>query len=372
MVVVRNRNKFSWKITLAVLFFLVLSPSQINAQLGLYTGVDSYYDDNIYNNYLGVSDFINSFSFGANYDFESENNNLGFYYDGNLTYCNENIFKSSAMHKVGTANTYFVNGSDPLTIGANYNWRAYEEGYEIYDWNQLSVYANYRHFTVDNDFILTGYIYNRINYLNLDVFSYNEHKAFIKYKSIFSSKSSLLFGVEGNFKDYIQKFKSSSIANNALQVRSFIQLAQSISDGTGLSAYAQVRKNIISGNRYINIDDYFYYEDEMLFDQYSNEGYEGGIKLKQMLSPIFILSGYINYANRYYPNLPAADLDGNSFDYNREDNQLRFGVQLEASLGGVLPGLYGDLNWNNIKNNSNDPFYNYNNQLFSAGLEFNF
>ena len=224
----------------------------------------------------------------------------------------------------------------------------------------------------DNDFILTGYIYNRINYLNLDVFSYNEHKAFIKYKSIFSSKTSLLFGVEGNFKDYIQKFKSSSIANNALQVRSFIQLAQSISDGTGLSAYAQVRKNIISGNRYINIDDYFYYEDEMLFDQYSNEGYEGGIKLKQMLSPIFILSGYINYANRYYPNLPAADLDGNSFDYNREDNQMRFGVQLEASLGGVLPGLYGDLNWNNIKNNSNDPFYNYNNQLFSAGLEFNF
>ena len=94
MVVVRNRNKFSWKITLAVLFFLVLSPSQINAQLGLYTGVDSYYDDNIYNNYLGVSDFINSFSFGANYDFESENNNLGFYYDGNLTYFNENIFKS--------------------------------------------------------------------------------------------------------------------------------------------------------------------------------------------------------------------------------------------------------------------------------------
>lgn len=354
------------------LFILILSSQSVKAQFGFHTGFDGYYDDNIYNNYLGISDFINSVSFGAGYDFESTSNNLNVYYDGNLTYFNENVFRSSSTHKAGIVNTYYAGEGNPINIGANYGWRVYEEGYEIYDWKQLSLFANYKHYTVDNDFVLTGYVYNRINYLNLEIFSYNEHKAFIKYRSLFSSKTSLLLAVRGDFKDYIQKYQSSSLANNALQVRSFVQLAQSLSNNMGLSVYAQYRKNIISGNRYVNIGDYFYYEEEILYDQYSNEGYDGGIKIKQMLSPILILSGYANYANKYFPNLPAADLEGNSLDYNREDNQLRFGVQLEASLGGITPGLYGDLTWDYIKNNSNDSFYNYKNQVLSAGLEFMF
>ena len=357
---------------IVLLFTFILSSQSVKAQLGFYTAYDGYYDDNIYNNYLAISDFVNSVSFGAGYDFESSSNNLNIYYDGNLTYFNENDYKSSATHKAGIVNTYFANDGNPLNIGANYNWRNYEEGYTVYDWNQLSLYANYKHYTADNDFFLSGYIFNRINYLNLTVFSYNEHKAFLKYRALFSSRTSLLFGVQGDFKDYIQNYNSSSLADNAFQVSGFIQLAKALSDNTGLSIFFYYIKNIESGNRYINIDEFFYYEDEILYDQYSNEGYIGGIKLKQMISPILIISGYANYAYRSFPNLPVADLQGNSFDFNREDNQLSFGAQLEASLGGVIPGLYGDINWGYIKNSSNDSFYEYNNQVFSAGLEFMF
>jgi hypothetical protein len=358
--------------SIVLLIAFIFCTQSVKAQFSFYTGYDGYFDDNIYNNYLSISDFVSSFSFGAGYDFESSNNNLNFYYDGNLTRFNENVFKSSATHKAGIVNTFFAGDGNPLNVGANYSWRNYEEGYTVYDWSQLSLYANYKQYTTDNDFILAGYVYNGINYLNLEIFSYNEHKAFIKYKSLFSSKTSLLIGIQGDFKDYMQNYQSSSLADNALQVSSFIQLAQSLSDNTGLSVYAQYRKNIISGNRYINIDEFFYYEDEILYDQYSNEGYNGGIKIKQMLSPILILSGYANYVSKYFPNLPVADIQGNSFDYNREDNQFKIGVQLEASLGGIIPGLYGDINWDYIKNNSNDTFYKYNNQVFSAGLEFVF
>jgi hypothetical protein len=336
----------------------------------LSTSFDGYHDDNIFNNYLAVSDFISDFSFGAGYDFESGNNNLNFYYDGNLTYYNENVFKSSATHTIGTVNTFITGEDNSLNIGAYYNWRSYDEGYTVYDWSQVSLYANYKLFTVENDFILTGYIFNRINYLNLDIFSYNEHKAFIKYKSLFSSKTSLLIGVEGGLKVYIQNYDSSSQTGNALQISSFVQLAQSLSDNTGLSVYAQIRKNLTSSSRYINIDDYIYYEDEILYDQYSNEAYDGGLKIKHMLSPVLILSGYANYAHKYFLNLPAADLNGNSFDYNREDKQFRGGLQLEVNLGGIVTGLFGDVNWTYINNNSNDSFYNYKNQVFSVGLEF--
>ena len=80
---------------IVLLFILILSSQSVKAQFGFYTGFDGYYDDNIYNNYLGISDFVNSISFGTSYDIESTSNNLNVYYDGNFTYFNENVFKSS-------------------------------------------------------------------------------------------------------------------------------------------------------------------------------------------------------------------------------------------------------------------------------------
>jgi hypothetical protein len=367
-----SNKKIKSKLTLLICVSLIFSSTQLKAQFGFYTGFDSYLDDNIYNNYLGISDHINSLSFGAGYNFESSWNNLEFYYDGILTRFSEESFKSSNSHKAGIVNSFLISGSNPLNIGANYSLRNYEDGYDIYNLKMLSLYANYRQYTDDNDFILIGYIFNRTKYPNLETFSYNEHKGFIKYRLGFSSKTSLLLGMEANHKDYIQKFKQSNSINNALQLSSFIQLAQSLGESTGLSLFAQARKNIKDGTRSKNWNEYIYYEEELLNDRYSNDGYEGGIKLTQMLIPTLILSGSVNYAKRNYTNLPAADLDGNSFDHFREDDNVSYGVQLEASLGSILPGLYGDINWNYVRNNSNDPFYNYNNQVFSAGLEFSF
>ena len=267
---------------------------------------------------------------------------------------------------------FYVDENNPLIVGANYSWRNYDEDYKIYDWNDLSLYANYRQYVSDDDFILTGYIFDRTNYTNLSVFSFNEHKAFLKFRFAFPSKTSLLIGTEGGYKDYTEKYNMHGIADNISQVRGFIQFAQSLGDATGLSAFVQLRKNIQKGNRYVNFGEYSYYEEELIYDQYSNEGYEGGVKLTQLIIPSLIISGFVNYEFNDYLNLPAADLDGNEHNYSREDKQLRYGIGLEASLGIILSGLFGNVNWLMINNDSNDPFYNYKNQIFSAGLEFNF
>ncbi len=367
-----RNSRFLSRARLFTLLLLTFSSVQLKAQLNFYTGFDGYLDDNIYNNYLGISDMINSFSFGTSLDFESTINDFGLYYDGNLTLFNENTFKSSNTHKIGIVNSFYFSDVNPLNIGANYSFRNYDEGYDVYDWKQISLYLNYRQYTFDNDFILTGYVFNRIDYLNLETFSYNEHRGFIKYKAMFSSKTSLLFGIEGNYKDYIQKFNQSGIIDNALQLASYIRIAQSLGGSTGLSLFAQLRKNIKDGNRSVNWNEYIYYEEEILSDRYSHDGYDGGLKLTQMLTPALILSVYVNYAKRNYTNLRAADLEGYDLDYTREDDNLSYGVQLEASLGSILPGLYGNLYWNNVRNTSNDDFYDYQNQVFSAGLEFNF
>ncbi len=362
--------KSKMKKQLLILVFLfngILYP-----QLNFYSSIDSYIDDNIYNNYLNTSDFINSFSFGAGYDIISEINNLELYYDGNLNYFTQNSFKSSSMHKAGIVNSFYIGGNNPLTIGANYGLRIYDDDYNLYDWSNLSGYANYRQYISDDDFFLTGYIFSRTDYPNLNLFSFDEHRGFLKVRFAFPSKTSLLFGIEGGFKNYLEQSNMNRATNSVSQLRGFLQVAQSLGEATGLSGFVQLRKNIKSGNRYVNFNEFSYYEEELIYDQYSNEGYAGGIKLTQLIIPSIILNGFVNYSYRDYLNLPAADLIGNELNFTREDKQLKYGFGLEASLGIIIERLYGNINWLMINNSSNDLFYDYNNQVFSAGLEFNF
>ena len=373
LVVVENNSLMKkLKIVQTIVFLSVLLISQSNAQFGFYTEVSSYYDDNIFNNYLAETDFIHSLSAGAEYDIESESNNLNMFYDGNFTFFNEYNQKSSSIHKAGIVNTYFINDEHPINVGANYSLQMYREDFNIYDWNSVSAYVNYRHLTGENDFILAGYIFNRVKFNNLDEFSYNEHKGLIKLQLAYETKTTLLFSGEIGYKEYLQTYNYSDITNSAFRFSSSLRVAQSVSDNTGLSVFAGIKKNFKDGTRYMNRNDYYYFEEEMLNDQYSTDGYDGGAKITQLLTPILILSGFANYTQKNYTNLPAADLEGNPLGDFREDKRLSYGVKLEVSLVSILPGLYGNISWNYIRNNSNDPFYDYNNQVYAAGLEFGF
>lgn len=366
-------NKYLWvklNFVQLITFCSVFLFNQSYSQFGFYTDVSSYYDDNIFNNYLAESDFIHSFSLGTEFDVESETNNLNLYYDGNFTFYNEYSSKSSGLHKAGVVNTYFVNDENPMNIGINYNLKKYGDDFDIYDWNSFSVYANYRHYTGENDFILAGYIFNRIKYQNLDIFSFNEHKGLIKFQLAFKTRTTLLLSGEAGYKDYIQQFDQSGFTNSIWQISSFLRIAQALGDNTGMSVFAGASKNFKEGTRYLSSNDYYYFEEELLNDQYSSDGFEGGMKITQLVSPVVILSGYANFTQRNYTNLPAADLEGNPLNDFRTDNRLSYGVTLEVSMGFILTGLFGNVSWNNIHNNSNDPFYDYNNQIFAAGLEF--
>jgi hypothetical protein len=65
------------KIVFLSAFLLVFSLfKETNAQLTLELSSNNYYDDNIYNNYYKVDDFVNGITFGSGYDINSSNNNF--------------------------------------------------------------------------------------------------------------------------------------------------------------------------------------------------------------------------------------------------------------------------------------------------------
>ena len=104
-----------------LVLLIVVSGFDTQAQFYLTADVEGYYDDNIFNNYLNASDFINAFSGELGYDFETEQNNFEIYYTGFFNRYYEYTDKSTNIHKFGAVNTYLFSEYDnPLNIGINY------------------------------------------------------------------------------------------------------------------------------------------------------------------------------------------------------------------------------------------------------------
>ena len=188
----------------------------------------------------------------------------------------------------------------------------------------------------------------------------------------FESRTSLTVAAEIDQKIYTKKMQSQGLTDEVLQAQLFLQIGQGITNELGLSAFAFFRNNISGGNRYFNTIDYIYYEEELFNDVYSSDGMAAGLTLTYLFLPNIMGKVAGSYEVRNYTDLPVADEKGNDLDELRMDNQFSAGACLEFGLSKILSGLYLSLNYNYIKNNSNDYYYDYNNQVYAITLGFDF
>ena len=359
---------------LAATFLLAsLFLESAHAQFNLYTYYQGVYDDNIFNTSDNVSDFINSLSFGSAYNFESEFNNIQLYYEGSLNFFQTTTSKSFNTHRIGLVETHLFSIDDnPLNAGINYSFRNNQAEFEVYNFDQISAYINYRHSVSESDFILPGYIYNRNNYKNFTLFSHNEHKLFLSWISNFETQTSLTLNAEYSLKQYFEEYDFEGYLNEASQLKFRANIGQSLSDLTGMSGYVVYRKNLSDGSRYLISDSLLYYEEEIFNDIYSYDGIETGLGFKHYFNENIELSLEAKYLIRNYSSLPVADRNGVELTAMREDNQFGFGAGLAFNLGGFMNGISLSATWNYFKNNSNDYYYKYSNQIMSISLDYDF
>ncbi len=355
-----------------ILILLIFHSTSV-AQIYFSTSVDSYFDDNIFNNYQQESDFVNTLSGEVGYDYETESNNLEIYYIGSFNRFNTNADKSAVFHKIGLVNTYlFSENGNPLNTGINYSTRINRDGYYIYDYDRLSLYANYLHSLSETDRIQIGVIGNRVVYQNFSLFSHYQLKGFIRSINNFESRTSIIVGAEIDQKLYLDKLEQDGLTDRVLQTKLHFQVGQGITDDIGISAYVFSRKNLESGNRYFSNEDFVYYEEEIFNDIYSNEGTETGLTFSYLLSSIILGKIAGKYEIRNYTNLNAALKDGSETNELRADKQFSLGAFLEFGLSNILNGLSLSASYNYISNNSNDYYYDYNNNVYSITLGFDF
>ncbi|MBK7631510.1 MAG: hypothetical protein IPJ23_12560 [Ignavibacteriales bacterium] len=362
------KNLFGTATILAILF---LQTAQ--AQFNLYTYYQGIYDDNIFNTSEKVSDYINSFAFGSAYNFESDLNNVQIYYEGGLNYFQATTSKSFNTHRIGLVETHLFSVDDnPLNAGINYSFRNNKDEFKVYDFNQISAYVNYRHSISESDYILPGYIFNINTYKNFTLFSHNEHRFFVNWISNFETQTSLTLNAEYLIKQYSEKYDFEGYLNEAAQLKLKANIGQSLSDLTGINGYIEYRKNLSDGSRYLISDSLVYYEEEIFNDIYAYDGIETGLGFKHYFNENIELSLDARYLIRNYSSLPAVNRSGEELNVMREDNQFGFGAGIVFDLSSVAKGLSISATWNYFKNNSNDYYYKYSNQMISASLDFDF
>ena len=342
-------------------------------QFNIYSDYQLIYDDNIYNNYLNTADYINSLSFGGAYNFESEFNNFQIYYEGVLGDYTTNKFKSFNTHKLGIVNTHlFGEDYNPLNVGINYTIKNNRDDFTIYDFRQLSAYANYRHTIEETNFLIGGYIFYRNEYPNFNVFSNYEQKAFIKWISNFESLISVMFSTELNYKTYFEQYNFNGYANDGSFVRLHLNIGQSLGENTGANLFASYRKNLSEKSRYVISDSLIFYEEEIFNDLYAFNSFEVGFGFTQIIDENIKLSSELKYSPKYFTSLYSADEFGNELEALREDKQVSFGIGIEYQLTKILEGLGISATFNFIKNNSNDFYYDYSNQIYSVSIGYGF
>jgi hypothetical protein len=357
----------------STILMAILSLGSAQAQFKFYTYYQGIYDNNIFNTNDNVSDYVNSFSFGSAYNVESEFNNIQLYYEGSLNLFQTTTSKSFNMHRIGLVETHLFSIDDnPLNAGINYSFRNNKDEYEVYNIDQISAYINYRHSIGESDFILPGYIFNRNNYKNFSLFSHNEHKIFLSWISNYETQTSLSLNAEYSLKQYFAEYDFVGYLNLATQLKLKANVGQSLSEMTGISGYAIYRANLSDGSRYMISDSLLYYEEEIFNDIYSYDGIEIGLGFKHYFSEKVELSLEAKYLIRDYSSLPAVDRNGIELTVTREDKQFGFGAGLDYDISELINGFSISATWNYFKNNSNDYYYKYSNQIISFSLDYDF
>ncbi len=359
--------------TLKIFLISFIISEAVFPQLNLSVSYEGYYDDNIFNNYEQINDFVNSFSLSSAYNIESDLNNFQLYYQGNLSSFRTNQFKTSDSHRFGVVETYlFAADDNPLNVGANFSLRNNRDDFEIYDFSQLSAYINYRHKVFENNYLLGGYLFNRNIFKNLTRFSYNEHNFFARWISAPGENLNITAGGEINYKKYVEQYDYVDYANDALLFKLALNFTWTAAENVQLGLYGELRNSPTEISRYLISEDYYYYEEEIFNDMYSNNGITAGAAINFLPFDQLLLSLEARYMTRNFTSLLTADMDGITSNVLRQDKQTAFGISAGYDLEFILQGLSLEAGWNYLINSSNDYFYDYTNNLIAASIIFGF
>lgn len=404
-------------IALAVVTLLA-TRQQAAAQLRTTLAVVASYDDNLFRNNLTQGDLNTNSSLSL--DYTPPESDFNFFASGSAgmfrQFSDRRFFAGTLGGMYTTA--FGEQGQNNFSVTSSYFARFNTGTHDVYNLSQFIGSANLKYYLdFDNGFMgRIGYRLRYRSYRNLDQFTYTEHLGVAQLSKFFQTKTTVIVefnlgnkqysavpttvttassggssehgGMHGssgwmNSGDDGEMMESSqwnygshtgSIITystpNTTQLTALARVAQSLGATTGLSLQYLRRLNVTDRTRFITSSGTDFQGDAELWDDpYGYEGNEFSTVLTQILpwditarlSAEYLLK---NYSRRVFS---AADTDIPTGPF-RDDTKAVAGIGLTKKFGeGFFSELTLSLSYMYQRNTSNDPYYDYANNVISIG-----
>jgi hypothetical protein len=380
------------KITAAIMMMTTIVSGQIKTNLD----ISSYYDDNLYHSPEAVKDWLTDMDIRLSYI--PKESPFTFYYDGNLFMYTENSPRNFMLNSVGLN---FVKPFGPDEIhtaymGGDWTLRSNGEDYIIYNYYQLTAYANLN-FDLDFLFLKTGYNLRYRRYENIPELTNTLHTGFVQVNKSFPTRTTFI--LEGGLgyksfagqdaysstgrgygRGYSQMYSvpdtSSADPISLSQAVLLARVSQSLHDKIGIFVQYRRQFSLTDQTDYLNSDQYF--QDEELFDDpysFESKGYSTQLTWMMPWSVKLQLGG--GWTSKDYISeqayLSAEDSVG--LGGSRKDTYRNQFVTLSKTIAvnkNWLTSLQLNLNYIYIRNTSNSYWYDYKNNMIGGGLQWNF
>ncbi len=371
----KNNTKVVYLVLLVTQMFYSES---VFAQWNFSLSTNQEFNSNPFRSVTPNSDFISTYDLGVEKEFNAFNI---------LYYGSYNSFKTSSdinyyWHQAG-----IYSASENAIIGAYLEQRINKEANNYFDYQNYSAYIK-NSFKFLNQKWNSGISFNYMNYANLSDFNNWIVSASINTSKSFQTKTTLIGAFTLNYKgfqdfsSYLDSTNGTPITNynsedvNVSQIEFNGRFAQSLFANTGLAFNINAKK-IISGSGFgASLFESTYVDMELYDDPISQEGFSLGAMLTQVFWNKIIFKLRYFY---YYKSYPSQGIYNSETEYNESITRLDEQSQLSSSLTktfylGEVSETVLDLSLNLyfINNNSNSYYYNYENNLFSISLNYQF
>ncbi len=350
----------------------------ISQQLG-------YYSNSFYN-YRQLPDYNDYTGLKFNHLFQGEKIQSNVYYEGDLsvfkTYT-ERLYHAHEFGYEGFLST--ENRKKGYYFGANLSVNDYRDNYDALDFWKLELYGNMKIYLKDNLIGRFGYSLRNKDYDELPEFNYWEHSLYSQFNTYFQTGTSLTILFNYGLKNYIPLTTSqgrgrrmqvdSQELPSVDQFISNIKMAQSLGQQTSitLNYLNRLKPGLVMGSAAVIEDEAIFTEDELFDDRYGYKGHELSLEFKHTF-PLKL--NFTSGASRIWKNYhqrEISDLEGVVTNPGIHRQDQRFIAWFELSrifpLNIGLKNLQISLEGGYLNNESNDPYYHYNNLFGSFGFE---
>jgi hypothetical protein len=350
--------------------------------------------DNLFQNISGESDYLSNLSIYVDKDISQ----FSLFTQGNYPYLFKNPGLSYYVHNLGLDYLYPLNEKSAFYFSLTGKGTFFNSDFRDFDYFSVDFLAAFKTYLSPTSIVKSNYTLEYKNYTS-SFFDFLSHTVFISVDKYFSTKTTVKAELNWGYKYFLHPFLLEQVVpldgdqfmnrgngkgqhaggtntqfitktdgqGQGLQVISLGGLiAQGLGSAVGLRLSGMKQWTLSGENPFTFIEE-FYSVENPSYDQFSWEGYQINSQFTVLIPwNIQMKIGY-TLMDKKFPGIESLDLEGESLGIIRKDVRKQIEVRAEKNF----PKMTVYLSYYHLNNRSNDPFFQWKGQFFSAGIEWN-